>query len=84
MRSCLKLLVSTVSLNLIEMHCAMILFDILDGCLPVTLGHGTRTEWSKPGTIQMPRIGYEQEQLVSATPQNRENRSLIGIDHDRP
>ena len=23
------------------------------------------TEWSKPGTIQMPRIGYEQEQLVS-------------------
>ena len=25
-----------------------------------------RTEWSTPGTIQMPRIGYEQEQLVSA------------------
>lgn len=26
-----------------------------------------RTEWSTPGTIQMPRIGYEQEQLVSAS-----------------
>lgn len=24
-----------------------------------------RTEWSTPGTIQMPRIGYEQNQLVS-------------------
>eukprot|EP00435_Cladocopium_sp_Y103_P000392 s1564_g1.t1 len=26
---------------------------------------GGWTEWSTPGTIQMPRIGYEQEQLVS-------------------